>query len=423
MDVSAAYEELLAGVQPPARLRRAVLDCVGERRGRRGAPDMVAVAQPSRDGRLYTRRGFMVVGACAVVGACGLGVRAALRRDPAVPTTPVGLPTAFSVDEAEAPPSLQISEPARATLAVIGDGPGPHVLPPTDEGAVWVDSPAASGSVVVRLNLVVHGEGISAVHYSLEDDNGAPAGKSLAVLEEGHILTGGPNGDTSRRYYGGKGLGESLEATVAEDGSIALPPGDVALLWVMLPKQMIREVDPLLDLYLDWRTLYQTSVPRPDATDEERDQANLRAQEAWVLSEQLDAQLTELYEDLPAFYAWMRACHGGLLELLAQVLVTVTLVVEVDFQDGTQEAHRYRLGVVDDFAEVCGERFDALMDSSPYNMADSHWVYSMYEGRPSWTLDGLPTWFFVDGEPYADAVAADERLARPLFTIAELPPA
>lgn len=408
-----AYQDMLNTVQPPAYLPREVLDRA--RAMRRdpcdAVPPVVVVREPERR-PLYSRRGFVAIGACAALGMAGAGVALLAHRPTA--QKPTTVPVGFSA----VTPESQQPITARASLAIMEpQNPGPQALPATDEGMAWWNAPSvASGSTSVLINLSMRGDAIASVCYSLE--GGSEAGRDAVALTEAVQGSAGPNGDQSRRYYGSMGSAELLEATLAQDGSPVLPQGGMAAIDASLPVEVIRSVDPVCDAYWEWNDVYQKTVLPPDATDEEREQTEAICQEAGVLQRRLDAMLNELYADIATFYAWMRTCHIDLMELLGSQIAQTTLCVEVTFTDGTQETHRYRLGMVDDFADACGERFDALMDSSPYNLAESRGLYSEVDG--CWEIAGLPSWFFINGLPYPDAVAQDPRLERPLFTITEI---
>lgn len=90
--------------------------------------------------------------------------------------------------------------------------------------------------------------------------------------------------------------------------------------------------------------------------------------------------------------------------------------------DGSYERHGYRIGLADDYEEAAANRFDALVESSPYDIADGEGMMFFTDGGVrSWSFTGLPFWFFLDGQPFDDAAEADPRLSRPLFTVEEVP--
>ena len=118
----------------------------------------------------------------------------------------------------------------------------------------------------------------------------------------------------------------------------------------------------------------------------------------------------------------MRTCFVRIIGFLGQQLEEGTLVLEASFTDGSYERHGYRIGLTDDYEEAAANRFDALVESSPYDIADGEGMMFFTDGGVrSWSFTGLPFWFFLDGQPFDDAAEADPRLSRPLFTVEEVP--
>ncbi len=435
MNLQARYRAMVHGARPAPELDREVLASARRLRDAEGTcpsrPALIhAVAEkPRRSGPSFSRRAF-VAAACGLGAvALAVGVPAALkRRDQAFLE---GVSADSPIDPAELAKAIPDSglvrplEPARCGLAMLGEGPGPTAVPATGEGIVPVAYFGSRGAIDTRLNLGVWGEGIESVRYSLEgllsvNDMGAAMGGGAMLVAA--YPGSGPNGDASRQYASFKSQGLSLEGTVADDGSFLCPEGDLFLIYCMLPYEAVRAVDPVLDAYWSWNSPYQETVLSPDPTKEEE----TRAMEAYVESSEqanrLNTMLDELYADPDAFYRWMRGCYLTTVGLLGQQLQEGTLVLEASFVDGSYERHGYRIGLVDGYEEAAADRFDALIESSPYDLAAGETLfYETDDGKRDWYFDSLPFGFFLDGQPFDEAAAADPRLSRPLFTVEEIP--
>ena len=439
MRFTSEYRAMLGSVRPGSRLDREVLASV--RRCREAEGEAVVLGQgsglshmmveTSRRGRpSLTRRAF-------VATACGLGAVALVAGVPAVlksrrggnavglwgdgPTDPVELARVAPVPE-----SAEQAEPARCGLAMLGQDPGPTPVPATSAGIVPVSYTVAHGNIWLRLNLNVWGEGVESVRYTLEgllsvNDMGAAMGGG-ALLVAAFSSPVGPNGDASREYYGFKGQGLSLEGTVADDGAFECPEGESCLLYCLMPYEAVRALDPVLDAYWSWNSPYQQTALPPEPTEEDELRVVEANQEASEQADRLNAMLDELYADPARFYEWMRTCYVTTVDYLSRQLQEATLVLEASFADGTSERHGYRIGLVGDFAEAAAGRFDALVESSPYDIAAAETLLrETVDGRGDWCFDNLPFGFFLDGQPFDEDAAADPRLSRPLFTVEEVP--
>lgn len=101
--------------------------------------------------------------------------------------------------------------------------------------------------------------------------------------------------------------------------------------------------------------------------------------------------------------AWARTCYVNSCAMAAKNLAQATLQVEAGFADGSTLTRRYRIGMVDDFADLMGARYDAL--------------YDLRSTEPDLWYRIAPFYSFT--EEYHDA-SDDARLAAPLFTITDI---
>ena len=428
------YRSMVRAVRPSPELDREVLASARRLRSRSGvrpsgtASIRALVEKPRTRRSPLSRRAFVAtafgLGAVALV----IGIPTALRR----PDEKVaGLSADRPADPAELAKVLPYSDsvrpvvPARCRLAMLGGATGPVPVPATSVGIVPVDCLGSHGSVKLRVSLAVQGEGIESVRYSLErllsvNDMGAAMGGGAMLVAANPAA--GPNGDTTRQYFGFKSRGFPLEGTVGEDGSFLCPDGDAYLLYCRLPYEAVRALDSVLDAYWSWNTPYQETVLPPEPTEDEEVRAIAAGEEALEQADRLNAMLDELYANPDVFYEWMRTCFVRIIGFLGQQLEEGTLVLEASFTDGSYERHGYRIGLTDDYEEAAADRFDALVESSPYDIADGEgMMFFTDDGVRSWSFTGLPFWFFLDGQPFDDAAEADPRLSRPLFTVEEVP--
>ncbi len=202
---------------------------------------------------------------------------------------------------------------------------------------------------------------------------------------------------------------------MGEDGSFLCPDGDAYLLYCLLPYEAVRALDSVLDAYWSWNTPYQETVLPPEPTEDEQVRAIAAGEEALEQADRLNAMLDDLYANPDVFYEWMRTCFVRTIGFLGQQLEEGTLVLEASFTDGSYERHGYGIGLTDDYEEAAADRFDALVESSPYDIAAGETLrYETADGRREWSFDNLPFGFFLDGQPFDDAAEADPRLSRPV---------
>ncbi len=144
----------------------------------------------------------------------------------------------------------------------------------------------------------------------------------------------------------------------------------------------------------------------------------LAAKEAWLDSQGVEGASDDEIEPLLQAYmdayaqvsatqedavAWARTCYVNSCSMAAENLAQSTLQVEAGFADGSTLTKRYRIGTVDDFADVMGARYDAL--------------YDLRSAEPDLSYRIAPCYSFT--EEY-HAPSEDARLSAPLFTITDI---
>lgn len=447
MNLRDRYQAMIDGVRPAPELDREVVAEARRLRDARGAcdtggacsslsPVACVVAEKPRRGRpLFSRRSFATAAFGLGAAVLAVGVPAALRRRG---ETSPGLPADRPQDVADlpglasdldgapsAPDSASTMSAARCGLAMLGAGSTAGPVPATSAGIVPVSCMGAFGSMDLRIDLSLWGEGLASARYSLAGVvplySTWPVAGWSAELRSAVFLPAGPNGDTSRWYMGIDGEGGPLEGTVGEDGSFLCSPDGAYLLCCGFSYDEVRSIDPVLDAFWDWNTPYQQTVLPPEPTAEQEAQA---LEATWVAAEQADrlnAMLDELYGDPEAFYEWMRGCYVSMVGLLGRWLQKAVLTLEATFADGAVEWHGYRIRLADDYEEAVAGRFDALVESSPYDVAGGAGsLFYEHDGVRDWSFMDLPFGRLLDGQPFDEVAAADERLSRPLFVVEEL---
>ena len=385
------YEE----VRPNAELDDAVIERVHELR--RHERETTVARAP------VTRRAVLVGAAgCAVVAGLALGLPVLLGP---------GDKGAFG---------LVIAQAAEKGNAVAVSA-GPEGLMPCD---------GTYGSYIrLSLNLSVSGSGVESVTYRVTDSpttfvERRGANFQSEMIEEPLVLllTEAP-GD----YGGTMPPGELPESVTIDPSASSDTPcldvnGNVPYLTVD-NRDTFWASDETLQLLRDWldlesRPWSNTSeyAGREGETAEEHiERVERLTEEAWAEYDALQPQIQAAREAYlkgfrahaatqESFEEWQRTLYVSAFTCAADALGEARLEATATFSDGGTQTRRYRISFVNGYEQVLSERFDALL------ALDDDFSQCLEDELP-WHRYPTPT---------EEEIAADPRLAAPIFRIEDV---
>lgn len=366
------------GVRPNAALDDAVLDRVHELREREGGPACRA---------LVTRRAALVGAAgCAVTAGLALGLPAILRSEESGAGASFGLVIAHAAETGEA-----------VAVEATPDG-----LMPQD---------GTYGSYLeLSLNLTASGEGLASVTYRVADSPVVKIDRPSVhePIYEYPVVS----------LHNGEDRGvDSIVVDCTSDAD-----NDAAYLTIN-NEDVYWAADETLMLLKTWLDLESSWIPPNDEyaqREGETDEQHLRRieelderaeQDRVALQPQVDAAY-EAYlasfrtraATMESFVEWERSLYLNSFVCAEGAFEQARLEAVARFAAGGSQTRRYRISLVDGYEQVLSERFDALL------AIDDDFSQCLEEELP-WHRYPTPT---------EDQIAADPRLAEPIFQIEDV---